>query len=362
MKILIDKEILDYENKMFINGDKISFAHGEEYIPSENCAYIVPGFIDRHIHGGYGYDFMDKEFTNIENLLTLLPSEGTTSVLATTTTMSRNRIVYAMNNVEKLKTTGTKVQGIHLEGPFLNPLKVGAQNPKYLIPAEKELLLNNLEKIKMISYAPELTTIEFTKYLIENKIKASCVHSNATQQELEKHTKVGLNSISHFYNGSSVFSHRDPGVVNAGLANQNIEVELICDGIHINPDVINFTTREKDWNKIILVTDSVRAKGLEDGEYELGGQQVFKAGNEVRLKSGSLAGSVLPMNVAVKNFSNYTKDTPRAFYSASSSVALSLGLTNVGFIKEGYKFDIVELDEDFNVLKTYIDGQVKYIR
>lgn len=360
MKILIDKELVDYEQNLYINNDQISFEKGVVYTPDERCAYIVPGFIDRHIHGGYGFDFMDQELTNIEQLLTKLPSEGTTSVLATTTTMRKERITQAMDNAKKVVSTGTKLQGIHLEGPFLSPLKVGAQNPKYLIPADKQLLLNHLDLIKMISYAPEQTSEEFTEYLSAKAIKASCVHSNATQDEIENHYQFGLNSISHFYNGSSGFSHREPGVINAGLSNPGIEVELICDGIHIDSSVINFTAKVKDWDKIVLITDSVRAKGLVDGEYELGGQQVVKRGNEVRLISGSLAGSVLPMNIAVRNFSNYTGDIARAFYSASSSVARSLQLDDVGFIRDGFKFDIVELDENFNVLKTYIDGEVKY--
>ncbi len=362
MKILIDKELIEYEKEIFINDSKISFNAGEQYIVSNNCEFIVPGFIDRHIHGGYGFDFMDEEISNIEKLLSALPCEGTTSVLATTTTMSRERITNTMRNIEKLETTGAKVQGIHLEGPFLNPLKVGAQNPKYLIPAEKKLLLNDLESIKMISYAPELTTVDFTKYLTENKIKSSCVHSNASSVDLAEHHNYGLSSISHFYNGSSGFSHRSPGVVNVGLENDNFEIELICDGIHIDPGVIKFTSKVKAWEKIVLITDSVRAKGLCDGEYELGGQQVIKTGNEVRLKSGSLAGSVLPMNVAVRNFGSYTNNIARAFYSAASSVALSLDLKDVGFIKEGCKFDIVELDKDLNVLRTYIDGKLVYDR
>lgn len=355
MKIFLENKLVEYKDNLRIKDNTISFVEGEQYIPSEQCAYIVPGFIDRHIHGGYGYDFMDEDISNVENLLKSLPAEGTTSVLATTTTMSIERIEKAIENARNTDVIGTKIQGVHLEGPFLNPQKIGAQNPQYVIPCDERLIERNLDIVKMVSYAPELATKEFTKFLSENNIKASCVHSNAKSFEMHEHINYGLDSISHFYNGSSGFSHHEPGVVNCGLNSNCVEVELICDGIHVMPEVIEFTSKVKA-DKVVLITDSIRAKGLEDGTYELGGQDVIKTGEEVRLPTGSLAGSVLPMNYAVRNYARYSKSIESALYAASGAVSKSLKLEDVGHIREGYKFDIVELDAEFNVLNTYING------
>lgn len=358
MQILRNKQLINFDGILYENGGYLSYSQGVKIKIDEKAKYIVPGFIDRHTHGGYGVDYMDGDIEGNEKLLDLLPSEGITTVLPTTLTQSEDKINESVNNV-LLANSMTKHNNIHLEGPYLSLDKIGAQNPEYIQMPNTRLIDNLPDNIKMVSYAPELDeNYKFLKYLASKNIVGSIVHSNSLASELVEHNKRGLKNFSHFYNGSSGYTHRSPGVVNAGLGLDYVFLELICDGHHIDPFVVKTTYKLKGIDSIVLITDSMRAKGLQDGEYDLGGQTVVLSNGTVRLQSGSLAGSVLKMNEAVRNFHNYTNcPLGEAFYAASTNVALSLGLMDIGKLEEGLKADIVVLDENLNVLQTFIEGQ-----
>lgn len=362
LKILIDEEFVDYNNDLHNNKGLISYSTGESVEIPEGVNYIIPGYIERHIHGGYGIDFMDGDVEKNKKLLSRLPETGVTNVFPTSMSMNYDAIRKMIANIPVNGYIGAKCEKIHLEGPFINLKKCGAQNTDYIKNPDLEFMKKIRDDTALVSYAPELDSdMSFIKYLNDCSIIPSVVHSDATAFEIEKAYSNGLRSFSHFYNGSSGFHHREPGVINAGLALDDVFLELICDGEHVSPYVINQTYKSKGIDSIVLITDSMRAKGMEAGVYDLGGQKVVLNSNTVRLESGSLAGSVLSMEQAVKNFHHYTNcPISSAVLAATTNVAKSVNRTDIGRLDEGNQFDVVLLDEELNVVRTYINGEIVY--
>lgn len=362
INILIGKSFVDYKSNLFNNNGLISFEQGDELEIPSGVKYIIPGYIERHIHGGYGIDFMDGNVESNKLLLSRLPETGVTSVFPTSMSMNYESIKQMIRNIPTNSYRGAKCEKIHLEGPFINIEKCGAQNTDYIKAPDISFISEIKDSVALVSYAPELDgESKFIDYLTENNIVPSVVHSNATASEVEIAYKHGLKSFSHFYNGSSGFHHREPGVINAGLFLDDVFLELICDGEHVSPFVINQTYKSKGIDAIVLITDSMRAKGMDDGTYDLGGQQVILEGNTVRLQSESLAGSVLSMEQAVKNFYKFTNcSVSNAVVAASTNVAKSLNRSDIGSLKEGNCFDVVFLDEQLNVVRTYVNGEIVY--
>ncbi len=335
-----------------------------------NGAYLMPGFIDLHIHGRSGYDIINGTYEAISTIIKDLPSEGTTGFLPTTLTIPHdeldNTIINVINHDKSIK--GAKVYGIHLEGPFINEKFKGAQNPNYIVEATVDKVANwqkiGKNKIKQITYAVEKTNVEFTKYLADSNIIASVGHSDASFSETMKHVESGLSHITHYHNGQSGHHHRNPGIVTAGFYSDKLATELICDGIHIHPDVVKTVFKIKGRDKIILITDSMAAKGMPDGQYKLGGLDVNKSKSEVRLLDGTLAGSCLEMNRAVKNFIEFTSASIcDVSVMTSRNQAIALGIDDkVGTIDVGYIADITVLNENFDVVMTLVNGEIVYTK
>lgn len=361
-KILIGGKFIKYEKNLLKNKDTISFQKGEEIDVPQNVKYIIPGYIERHIHGGYGIDFMDGSLEHNKLLLSKLPESGVTSVFPTSMSMDYQAINQMIESLPRDDYKGARCEKIHLEGPFINIKKCGAQNTDYIKKPDIDYISKIKNEIALVSYAPEMDDdLSFLNYLKNNEIIPSVVHSNATAYEIEKAYEEGLRNFSHFYNGCSGFQHREPGVVNAGLALSGVYLELICDGEHVSPYVINQTYRCKGIDSIVLISDSMRAKGMADGSYDLGGQKVTLSGDVVRLQNGSLAGSVLSMEQAVKNFYKFTQcSKEHAILAATTNVAKSLNRDDIGVLKEGNKFDVVYLDQQLNVIRTYVNGDIVY--
>jgi N-acetylglucosamine-6-phosphate deacetylase len=257
---------------------------------------------------------------------------------------------------------GSKVVGIHLEGPFINKEYQGAQNPLYIQGANIKVfdLFNKAAKnlIKVVSYAPERTTIDFTTHCASKGIVTSVAHSNATFSDVEAHYNVGLKSLTHFHNAQSGHHHRKPGVVTAGFC-FDLNAELICDGLHLDKDVVRTTFKIKGREHITLISDSTKAANMPDGYYDLGGLSVIKDSSSARLEDGSLAGSILNYNDGVRNFHQFTNCSLIDLVHVSSyNQAKLLGETELGDIKEGYKADLVIMNDDFEVMQTIIDGKV----
>lgn len=358
----IENGFVEIKNGKIINIGK-DYQGLEEAIEGE---YLLPGFIDIHTHGTNGFDVMDATKEALDSMVLKLPKEGVTSFLATTLTMSQDKLIAAIKNVVDYKEdkTGASILGIHLEGPYVNCKYKGAQNEDYIQEASEESF-NELLKhangfIKIVTYAPELTKVQFTDYLVKNNIIPSAGHSGASMACILEHVEHGLKNITHFHNGQSGHHHRHPGVVSAGLYSDDISVELIVDGHHIDKDVVKLVHKLKKSDHIFLITDSMRAKNLEDGAYSLGGLDVVKKNGVVRTSSGGLAGSILTMDNAVKNMTEFTACSMNEIVSMTSyNQAKLLGLShNLGKIAPGYKADLLVFDKELNLTHTICKGQV----
>lgn len=366
MKILLNNEMQEFDGELYVNDKKISLTNGTPVKIDERAAYIVPGFIDQHIHGAGTADTMDNSDDALKLFASTLPKEGTTAFLPTTMTFDLGVVKEVIAKVDEHKRAENEAQmvGIHMEGPFISPDYMGAQNPIYQQDPNVEIfdLIDERRLTKVVTYAPEIDdNFAFTQHLSNLGVVASVAHSGASCSVVNEAIKNGLNNFTHFHNATTGHHHREPGVVTSGLMNKEITVELIVDGIHLHPDTVKAVYNIKGFENIVLVTDSMRAKGAVDGEYDLGGQTVYKKGMEARLASGVLAGSVLEMNIAIKNMIDFTGcNIAEAFMMASYNVAKHLDLQTKGIIADGYDFDVTVLDENFNVLQTFVAGEEAY--
>ena len=333
---------------------------------------VVPGFVDEHIHGAGGYDAMDATETALNVIANCVASEGTTTFLATTMTQSVENITNALSNVktyiEKNHTDGARVGGVHLEGPFIAPKFKGAQPLEYVVAPSVETFKKYYEisgnSIKIVSLAPEVEGSEdLIKYLKENGVVASIGHSGAKYEDIDRAINAGVTNVTHTYNAQSPLHHRDIGVVGSALLRDELNAELICDTIHVSVPAIKLVMKNKPSDKVTLITDAMRAKHMPDGESELGGQLVIVKNGEARLVDGTLAGSVLKMNDAIKNV--VTKaGVPflSAIDMATINPAKNIGLDNeIGSIKEGKNADITVINKNtYEIILTVRDGNVIY--
>ncbi|WP_297131126.1 N-acetylglucosamine-6-phosphate deacetylase [Terrisporobacter sp.] len=331
--------------------------------------YIAPGLVDTHIHGLLNSDVMDNTFDAINTISKGLLKYGVTSFLPTTLTDSIETLNESIENISNNynKVEGAKIQGIYLEGPFFTEKYKGAQNEKYFRNPEIDILKEWQEKsgnlIKKIAIAPEREgAVEFTKYATKHNISIALGHSSATYKQAEEVVKSGAKVFVHTYNGMSPLNHREPGMVGAAMALKDTYAELICDGHHVSPVAAKIMIDVKSSDNIALVTDCMRAGAMEDGQYTLGKFNVNVKDGVARLNSGSLAGSVLTMNKAIKNVITWDIATlEEAIKMASYIPALSCNINNVcGSIDKDMDADFIVIDDNLNVYETYINGICKY--
>ena len=324
--------------------------------------YLAPGMIDTHIHGGGGFDTMDASAEALNKISEILAAHGVTSFLPTTMTMAEKDIQAALKNIREAKNQGTKgarVLGSHIEGPFISPDYIGAQNSENLTAPEPELLRDYYDVVEIVTMAPEVEgALELIKELDQKNIITSAGHSAATYEEFQLAYQAGMDHFTHLYNAMTGLHHREPGLVGAAFDSDST-VEMIVDLIHHHQAVDRFTIQAKGVDKVILVSDGMEATGLEEGEYELGGQKVIVKDGAARLESGVLAGSVLTLDQAVRNLMEVTElSLPEIFKMAALNPARKLGLEHkLGKIKSGYQADLVLFDQNFKVLKTFIKGK-----
>lgn len=332
-----------------------------EVIDAEG-GYLAPGMIDTHIHGGGGFDTMDASPEALDEISKVLAAHGVTSFLPTTMTMAREDIQAALENIRKAKnkgTAGAQVLGTHVEGPFISPDYIGAQNSENLIEPEIELLRDYYDVVEIVTMAPEIEgALELIEELKQNKITASAGHSAATYEEFQQAYQAGMDHFTHLYNAMTGLHHRRPGLVGAAFDSE-ATVELIVDLIHHHQAVDRFTIEAKGVDSVILVSDGMEATGLKEGEYELGGQKVIVEDGAARLESGVLAGSVLTLDQAARNLMQVTDlSLPDIFKMLTLNPARKLNLDyKLGRIKAGYQADLVLFDQHFKVKKTFIKGR-----
>lgn len=324
-----------------------------------NC--VIPGFIDVHSHGGYGYDSMDASPEEIDRMVRLMSAkEGITSYFCTTMTQTYDRIEQAMENIRKAAERNPVIQGIHLEGPFISVNYKGAQDPSYIKTPDEKVLAHWNEisggRIRIVTYAPEEASEEFENWCLSNRIVPSAGHSNATYDEL---CASRARHVTHLYNAQRGLNHREPGVTGYGLLTDGVNTELICDGIHIRPQMIALAHKVKGSGGIELITDSMRAKGMPEGKSELGGQTVYVKDGTARLEDGTIAGSVLTYINAFRNIMKFTGvGLEDAVKMSSVNQAREFGLTQKGEIKAGRDADFVILDEAYELKGTISMGKL----
>jgi N-acetylglucosamine-6-phosphate deacetylase len=373
-QLLEDRIIIIEKGKIMAITDKkedLALLKNVEIIEAQN-KFIVPGYIDIHVHGGGGSDVMDGEYEAIKQVATTHSRFGTTAFLPTTMAMTKDKIIKSLKSIHeaRLKGTGTaEILGIHLEGPYLNPEKKGAQKEEDIkkVSVEEFLEFNQASGnlIRLVTIAPEMPgAIDFIRWLHQQGIIVSVGHSNATYKQVQEGIQAGLSQVTHIFNAMRGLHHREPGVVGAALSSPKLIVEMIADGIHLHPMVLKMLTQIKESEKLVLITDAMRATGFKEGTYDLGGQEVMVTQGQAKLKNGTLAGSVLTMDQAVKNL--VTKvgiSLLNAVQMASYNPAKCLGIDDKKGSLELYKdADIVILNKNLETELTMVAGKVVYRR
>lgn len=365
--IYIEGQGLIKSNMQIDNGKIVSFADHQDLKEISDDYVIIPGFIDEHVHGANGSDAMDEDKTAITNIAFSVAQDGVTSFLATTMTMEQARIEKALKNIDrymKSEQKSAKVIGVHLEGPFISKKYCGAQDPHYIVKPSVTILekYRSLADIKMVTFAVEEADNEFLEYLLQNDICPSLGHSDASAQEAAFAFSHNVDCITHTYNAMRGIHHRDIGVVGEAFLNDDVYCEVICDLHHVSKEALQLLYKMKGPHKIILITDSMEARFLEDGKYSLGGQEVYVANGMATLKNGVLAGSVLKMNEAIKNiYETLEIDFTTAIDMATINPARHLKIDDkVGSLKIGKDADFVIMKKDFTIIATYSKGQLIY--
>lgn len=346
------------ENGVFKNPVQ---THGE--VIDGKGDYMIPGLIDIHFHGCMGDDFCDAHPDTISRIAQYEASVGVTSICPATMTLSEADLHRIMKNAaEYTGNTGAKFEGINMEGPFINEKKKGAQAAEYIRKCDAAFFHRLQQEsgglIRLVDIAPENDgAMEFIRQ-VKDEVIISIAHTTADYDTAIRAFREGASHVTHLYNAMPAFAHRAPGVVGAAADSLNCHVELICDGIHIHPSVVRATFAMFGTERIILISDSMRAAGLSDGQYTLGGQNVFVKGPLATLADGTIAGSATDlmgcMRKAVLEMKIPLED---AVVCASENPAREIGIFDrCGSISEGKDADFVLLDQELNVKAVYVRG------
>ena len=329
--------------------------------------YLCPGFIDIHFHGALGKDTMDGDLESLQLMSRYCAQCGVTSFYPTTWAADSQAITKVIDNfrIFQKELNGAHAVGLHIEGPYLNPKYKGAQSIKSIRnpePSEYQGWFDS-KVVKIITCAPEIQGgMEFIQSSVKNGIRISVGHSGATYDQVVDAAKNGATQATHLFNGMEGLHHRNPGTVGGLLEDDRITVQIICDGIHLHPAIVDFIVRIKSNSKTILITDSICGAGLPDGDYELNGNSIYVRDGIARNPEGSLAGSTLSLDTAVRNTMQYTRKPLEAIIPmVTTTPANELGLSKTkGYIKTGYDADLVLLSEDLLIEKTIVNSQIVF--
>lgn len=370
-KIILPDGILEGQALAF--DEKIVGITSAEEIPCDavaydaNGGYVSPGLVDIHCHGYLGEDASDGSLEGIKIMSEGVAKNGVTSLCPTTMTVSMEQINKALDTVRTAKAeckdwNGAEILGVNLEGPFINPSKKGAQAEEHIKPMDADFIIKNADIIRLATVAPEMEgALEEIKKVTENSpVVISIGHTNASFEEAKAGIDAGATNITHLFNAQTALNHRNPGVVGAALLG-DVTTELIADTFHIHKGLFELIARIKGDN-LVLITDCIRAGGMPDGEYDLGGQAVSVNGIKCLLADGTIAGSVLRLNNAVKNVRDNTSlPLWKVVAAASLNPARAIGVADrKGSLEAGKDADIIITDSDFNIVKTIIGGEIKY--
>ena len=327
---------------------------------------IVPGYIDIHIHGAAGFDVMDATEEALLTMSRALVKEGTTAFLATTMTQSEDAIEAALQNVARFTSPsdGAACVGIHLEGPYVSAKRAGAQPLDHIVQpniAQFERWQQACDwNIRIATVAGEVEGANSLIKTYAEKVIFSLGHTDASHLQMLAAKEAGAQHITHLYNQMSPLQHRDIQAIGTALLDDHFYTEIIVDGVHSSPEAVQIAYKMKTAERIILITDAMRAKQMPAGQYELGGQRVFVTENDARLADGTLAGSIVTMEQAVKNMRIFTNCTNTDLVKMSSYNAARQLKLKKGRIAVGYDADFILIDEQWNVLQTIVQGKVAF--
>lgn len=332
-------------------------------------AYLLPGFIDVHVHGGMLQDFSVPSKQAFDDITRLHLSQGTTSMLATTMTMPKEVIEEVLEEVHRYRAEGmpyAKLAGVHLEGPFISPKWPGAQNPAHIVPPNKAWVEEWESKypglIKQVTFAPEQEGAhELIAFLRSKAIVAAAGHTDATYEEIMAAVEVGLHHAVHTFNAMTPLHHRKPGTAGAILSTPAISAEIIADGIHVHKAGIQLLAQVKNNRNLILITDAMSAAGLGNGDYMLGDLPVVVKDNMCTLKEneGTLAGSTLTM---IRGFRHLVKEigltVEQASEAASGNPARLLRMDHLtGSVETGKLGDLLLVNRDLQLETVWVEGR-----
>jgi N-acetylglucosamine-6-phosphate deacetylase len=341
--------------------------HADEVIDGDGLT-AVPGFFDIHCHGADGADVCDNNLDSIRHIASKKLAEGVTTWLPTTLTQPREILLEIVGKVAQYRQQQdlTRCPGLHVEGPFINKEKAGAQNPQFVRPPDARELraLHEIVPVMILSLAPEMPgALELIREARSAGIVCSAAHTAATCAQIGTAIDAGLTHLTHFGNAMTPLHHREIGVVGAGLYDSRLMLEMICDTIHLCPDMLKLLFTLVPVERLMMITDSVAASWIGEGEIQLGGLVVEVRNHVARLKEGgALAGSTLRANEGLRNIVEHTGRSLESVIQVTSwNQARSLGMKGFGKIEPGYHADITLLRGDFSVARTIVGGETRFV-
>lgn len=349
---------------IYTDGDRISSSPSSEVeVLNAKGLYAIPGLIDIHFHGCVGYDFCDGTQDAIQAIANYEGIWGITSIAPATMTLGYDELTRIFKNAASYQSKqGAELVGINMEGPYLSHAKKGAHNEAYLTPPDLDHFRTMQELsgglIKLVAIAPEEAGAMDFIQAVKDEVVISVAHTTADYDTAAEAFRSGASNVTHLYNAMPSFSHRSPGVIGAALDAEHVMVELICDGIHIAPSVVRATFKMFGDDRIILISDSMMATGLEDGEYSLGGQRVRVTGNKATLMDETLAGSTTNLMTCMTTAVSMGIPLISAVKCASVNPAKQLGIYDeYGSLTPGKYADIVLLKPDLSINRVILKGK-----
>ncbi len=378
MKAIVNGRILlpdrEVRGKALLYGETIIGIADPEEIRADEVtdaagAYVAPGLIDTHIHGYMGDDASDGDADGLRRMAVRMAENGVTAFLPTTMTVPRETLEKAFRQIRRAAAEsrqpdfgGAEIAGCHAEGPFINPARKGAQAENAIRTPDPAWILQYADIIRIMTFAPEMPGAEemIRAITADGRIRLSIGHTEATCEQATDAIRSGAVRYTHLFNAMPPMHHRKPGTVGAALSG-NAWAEVIADGFHVHPGLFPMLHRTLG-GRLVLVTDCLRAGGMPDGEYLLGGQAFVLQGIECRLKDGTIAGSVLKMNEAVRNYRDFAHiPMYEAVRAASLNAAESAGIAeNRGSLTPGKQADIILMDDECRTLRTMIRGRTVF--